>query len=64
MFTVELQRRADRLAAEIPGARRVVTSSLHPGVVQSGIVQLTDVPAGVWKSFVARNLQLLISRQV
>lgn len=43
MFTVELQRRADRLAAEIPGARRVVTSSLHPGVVQSGIVQLTDV---------------------
>lgn len=42
MFTVELQRRVDRLAAS-SGSRKIVTSSLHPGIVQSGIVQITDV---------------------
>lgn len=39
MFTVELQRRLD--AAGL--SRRVVTSSLHPGIVETGMVPITDL---------------------
>merc|ERR1719253_48332 len=39
MFTVELQKRLD--GANL--SRRVVTSSLHPGIVESGMVPITDM---------------------